>query len=110
MLTSKAVLAAIAALILPVAASAQTGRALETGKHPGCMMQQGMDQRMAPMQEHMKKMQEQMARIANATDARERERLMQEHMQSMHESCMGMMHDTGGAETGGHGTSGEHGH
>lgn len=55
------------------------------------------------MQTHMKEMQEQMNRIRQAKDSRERERLMSEHMKSMSVGMAmmdGMRHGASGAGKG----------
>jgi hypothetical protein len=44
----------------------------------------------ASMQEHMKLMREEMAKIRAATDPKERERLMAEHMKTMEQSMSKM--------------------
>jgi periplasmic protein CpxP/Spy len=58
----------------------------------GGMMKGGM---MGKMQEHMKKMMQQMDAIHKADDAKKRDKLLQEHMQSMQEG-MKMMRGMGG--------------
>jgi hypothetical protein len=61
------------------------------------------------MHEHMKRMQEQMARIRAENDPVKRGELIDEHMKTMHESMsrmQGMKHDKGGMMGGKGGMSG----
>ncbi|HVK54983.1 MAG TPA: hypothetical protein VM532_08135 [Burkholderiales bacterium] len=54
------------------------------------------DKQQIPMQENMKKMQAQMAKIHQTTDPKERERLLQDHMQTMREAMQSMRGMGGG--------------
>jgi hypothetical protein len=93
-------LVVICALGMPFAAPAQDHGApaaepSEHEQHVGPAAETpATHQTMAAMQEHMRAMREQMARIQATEDPAERQRLMQEHMQSMQQTMrmMGSMH------------------
>ena len=53
-------------------------------------MKMDADKPMDEMQDNMKKMQQQMNKIATTTDQSERQKLMQEHMQTMQETMKAM--------------------
>jgi hypothetical protein len=78
------------ALAACMAALPQLGMA-EDAHHPDqAKPAPAMGSMMGPMQEHMKRMQDEMAGIRAAKDPKEKERLMDEHMKTM-ESSMAMM-------------------
>jgi len=65
---------------------------MERGKSAPAKPAMGMDKdkQVAPTQENMQKMQQQMDKIATTTDPKERQKLMQEHMQTMQENMKAM--------------------
>jgi len=63
---------------------------MERGKSAPAKPAMDMDKQVAPTQENMQKMQQQMDKIATTTDPRERQKLMQEHMQTMQENMKAM--------------------
>ena len=73
----------------PPATKSAPGAALERG---GAGMMS-----MAPMQENMKRMQDEMAKIRATSDPKEKEHLMEDHLKTM-EQCVSMM--SGRASTG----------
>ena len=68
-------------------------------------MSMDMDKPMLQMQENMKTMQQQMAKLRATTDPKERQKLMREHMQTMQEN-MKTMRGMGGPMMMGSGQSG----
>ena len=76
--------AAALALMLPVASVQAAEQNPDTQKW------------MTQMQERMKTMQEQIARIQQSTDPKERQKLLQEHMQTMQQQMKDMRHMGGG--------------
>jgi lauroyl/myristoyl acyltransferase len=91
---------AVCALASPLAVAAQQAEGPAAGHSDHAEREQqaveadGGGHSMAAMQEHMRQMHEQMARIQGADDPAERQRLMHEHMQSMQQQMrmMGGMH------------------
>lgn len=77
---------------LPQSATAgtQAGQARQAPADPA-----EFDRNMAQVQENMRKMDEQMARIRQTSDPQERQRLLDEHWRTMQES-MAMMHNAWG--------------
>ena len=89
-------------IILGIALSTS---ALAQGRHdekphgmgkPAAGMGMMDDKQTAQMQEHMKKMQQQMEKLRATTDPKERQKLMQEHMQTMQENMKSMRGMGGG--------------
>jgi len=68
-------------------------------------MSMEMDKHMSKMQENMKTMQQQMAKLRATSDPKERQKLMREHMQTMQEN-MKTMRGMGGPMMMGSGQSG----
>jgi len=90
------VLTAAFALTLPTfTVYAEQAHHPEQQKTAGDMPAQGMGDMMEKMQQHMKKMMQQMQAIHATDDPEKRDKLLQEHMQSMHEG-MQMMRSMGG--------------
>lgn len=79
----------ICALVASVVA-APLALAQDKAPHTMPAMNTQADKDMAPMQDNIKKMQDQMDKIAVTSDPKEREKLMQEHMQTLQENMKAM--------------------